>query len=123
MSGEGENRRLHARYQCSLEVDISVCGRGEVKLIESTRLKNISGGGAQFASTCIAHYSIGYVLLLCIHLPDDASKEDEIIECEAHVVWVDDQGESSDPSVSIAMNYVFDATQIKSLTSYSGTPE
>jgi len=61
----------------------------------------------------------GHALQLCIHLPD-VHREEKTIECDAHVVWVNDQGKPSDLSVSIAMNYVFDATQIKSLTAQSG---
>jgi len=119
MSPERKDRRAHARYHSMLETEVSVYADGRIELIESTRIKDISGGGAQFASTRIDYYSIGQSLRLCIHLPG-TSGERQTIECTAHVVWINDQEEPLESSISIAMNYMFDAAQVKSLVIHSG---
>jgi len=119
---EGKDRRAHARYHSTLETEVSMYADGRLELIESTRIKDISGGGAQFASTRIEYYSIGQALQLCIHLPE-AHGEGQTIECAAQVVWINDQGEPLESSISIAMNYMFDAAQITSLIVHSGIPE
>jgi len=119
---EKKDRRAHVRYQSALETEVSVYADGRIELIESTRIKDISGSGAQFVSKRIEYYSIGQTLQLLIHLPG-ARGEKQTIECEAQVVWVNDQGKSLESSISIAMNYMFDTAQIKSLIAPSGTPE
>jgi len=116
-----QDRRAHVRYQSSLEAEISVYAGERLELIESTKLRDISGGGARFASTRAKHYSIGQALQLGIHLPG-RDGEEEKIECWASVIWVNDQAESPESSISIAMNYVFDADQVKSLIPQSGLP-
>jgi Tfp pilus assembly protein PilZ len=119
---EKKDRRAHARYQSALKTEISVYADGRIELIESTKIKDISGGGAQFASTRSEYYSIGQTLHLCIHLPGDR-EEEQTIECAAQVVWINDQEDALESSISIAMNYMFDAAQIKSLVTHSGIPE
>ncbi|GMQ99982.1 MAG: hypothetical protein BMS9Abin18_0812 [Zetaproteobacteria bacterium] len=119
---ERKDRRAHARYHITLETEVSVYDDGRFERIESTRIKDISGGGAQFVSTCIEYYSIGQALHLCIHLPGDRGEE-QTIECAAHVVWINGQKEPLESSISIAMNYMFDAAQIKSLVIHSGIPK
>jgi len=115
---ERKDRRAHARYRSALETEVSVYADGRLERIESTRIQDISGGGAQFASTRGEYYSTGQELHLRIHLPG-VRGEGQTIECAAHVVWVNDQGEPLESSVSIAMNYMFDAAQIKSLIVHS----
>ncbi len=116
---EKKDRRAHARHQSALETEISVYADGRIELIESTRIKDISGGGAQFVSTRIKYYSIGQALQLRIHLPG-TREEEQTIECTAQVVWINDQEEALEPSISIAMNYMFDTAQLKSLLIHSG---
>jgi len=72
---EKKDRRAHARYHITLETEISVYADGRIELIESTRIKDISGGGAQFASTHSEYYSIGQTLHLCIRLPGDREEK------------------------------------------------
>ncbi|MDQ6957624.1 MAG: PilZ domain-containing protein [Mariprofundaceae bacterium] len=119
---ERQDRRAHTRYQSTLETDISVYADGQLELVESTRIRDISGGGAQFVSSRIEYYSIGQSLQLCIHLPGTHG-EGQTIECAAHVVWINDQGEPLESSISITMNYMFDPAQIKSLAIHSGHSE
>jgi len=119
---EKKDRRAHARYRSALSTEVSVYADGRLERIESTRIKDISGGGAQFASMRSEYYSTGQELHLCIHLPD-VRGEEQTIECEAHVVWVNDHGEPLESSISIAMNYMFDTAQIKSLIAHSELPE
>jgi len=127
MAPERNDRRAHMRYQSSLDAEVSAYVRDGLKLIESTKLKDVSGGGARFASAHAGSYAIGQAVRLCIRLPGNGESERKI-ECPASVVWVDEGdslalAESADASVSIAMQYVFDAPQIESLISHSGTPE
>ena len=122
MPPEEGDRRKHVRHHSSLEADVSLPTHGHLELIESTHLGNISGGGARFASKRIEYYSIGQELRLRIYLPDH-NDEKKKIDCLAHVVWVNDQAGSLDPSVSIAMNYIFDPAQIRLLTAHSETAE
>jgi len=119
MPTERKERRTHARQQAT-DTEISVWNsHGDLEPIESTNLKDISGGGAQFASTHIEEYTIGQALRLDILLPG-CGGEKKKIECWACVIWVNDQAE---PSVSVAMDYILSAAQIKLLTPSSEMPE
>jgi len=115
MPTEGKERRGHVRHQ-AIKTEVFVWGDyGDIEPIESTSLKDISGGGAQFMSTHIEKYNIGQALRLDIHVPG-CGGEVEKIECWANVIWVNDQ---TDPSVSVAMNYMLSAAQIKLLAAAS----
>jgi len=127
MLPERNDRRAHLRHQSSLEAEVSAYVHGGLELIESTKLKDISGGGARFVSAHAGSYAIGQAVRLCICLPGNGESERKI-ECPASVVWLDEGdplalAEPADASISIAMQYVFDAPQIESLFAHSGTPE
>ncbi len=115
------------RYQSSLETMVSTRAHGRLELIESTRIKDISGGGARFSSAHAGSYVIGQAVQLCIFLSGSGETARKI-ECPASVVWVDEgdvlaSDESANASVSIAMRYVFDSPQMESLIAHPGSPE
>ncbi len=69
MSSDYEKEREFERYSVSLNAEVTLADGYS----ETTVLRDISGGGASFVTTCPEHYSIGEKVDITIHLPGGGS--------------------------------------------------
>jgi hypothetical protein len=69
MAFDHEKEREFERYSVSLKAEVNLAGGYS----ETTVLRDVSGGGASFITTCPEHYSIGDRVDITIQLPGGGS--------------------------------------------------
>ena len=116
MSNNQIERRRYVRHRTTLDVDVSIFADGRMEPLESTVLKDISGGGAKFVTRHLERYPVGQEIHLTIYLPD-IGRSRESIECSARVAWASEaecstSGEMLEATVGVAMDYVLDLEKI-----------
>lgn len=67
---EGEEQRKFERFSVDFEILIYASAASGKKLIDTSTVNDISGGGISFASNKPELYTIGQAIEIAIHLPD-----------------------------------------------------
>ena len=103
-----ENHREFKRYSVSLNAEVTSLDELANSYSETTVLKDISGGGASFATTRPDHYSIGQTVDITIELPGGGSLSAKI-KGAGKVAWMGEL-EEGETTVGLCMNdlLVFD---------------
>lgn len=125
MSNDFEERRNYERYEIEIKVEIYDMDGAAKEYLETTTLRDISGGGARFASQHPERYSIGQRLFVSIVLPGTESRHPSM-QGKATVIWVGDDGDSGmGASVGLRMDdlLVFDHLGRRTPDTEGGTPE
>jgi len=87
MSDDVQERRSFERFPLELNVEIYNIDNGPKEFVETTQLRDISGGGARFVSLLPEKYSIGQRLFVAIVLPETATRQPSM-QGKATVVWI-----------------------------------
>jgi len=104
MPGDMSERRSFERFPLELNVEIYHMDNGPKEFVETAKLLDISGGGAQFVSFSPEKYSIGQRLFIAIVLPETAAPQPSM-QGKATVVWI---GEPSAEDAGVGIGVCMD---------------
>lgn len=105
--GKDANRRAYDRFALDLKVRVCAPGGDGRQMLEDSVLRDVSGGGASFASRDPGRYHIGQRLRLVIMLPG-TDRIDARLEGFATVVHVDRPGADDAALIGVSMDDMLD---------------
>ncbi|HXH72625.1 MAG TPA: PilZ domain-containing protein [Mariprofundaceae bacterium] len=104
MEDQARERRSYERFPVELDVEVYEFDSAQKQYLETASLRDISGGGARFSSSCPEKYRVGQRLYISIVLPDTASRHPSM-QGKATVVWVGDtEDRAGDRCIGICMD-------------------
>lgn len=105
--GKDANRRAYERYALDLKVRVYALAGDEAQMLEDSVLRDVSGGGASFASRDPARYHVGQRLQLVIQLPG-TDRVDARLEGHATVVHIDKPAGGEQTLIGVSMDDMLD---------------